>query len=74
LDFGFHNPAAAVVLKIDRDNNYFLTNEYYRAGRVQDEIEDDLRRLRTETSFREAYPDPAEPDRIEAMKRDGFTV
>jgi PBSX family phage terminase large subunit len=74
LDFGFHNPAAAVVIKIDNDNNYFITNEYYRAGRVQDEIEDDLRRLQAETSFRQVYPDPAEPDRIEAMKRHGFYV
>jgi PBSX family phage terminase large subunit len=74
LDFGFNNPAAGVVLKIDNDNNYFLTNEYYRAARVQDEIEDDLRSLRAESSFREVYPDPAEPNRIENMKRHGFYV
>jgi PBSX family phage terminase large subunit len=74
LDFGFHNPAAGVVIRIDRDNNYFITDEYYRAGRVREEVEDDLRALRAKTSFREVYADPAEPDRIEAMKRHGFTM
>ena len=43
LDFGFHNPAAGAVIKIDNDNNYFITDEYYKAGKVQDEIEDDLK-------------------------------
>jgi PBSX family phage terminase large subunit len=74
LDFGFHNPAAGVVIRIDRDNVYYLTDEYYRTGRTQDEIEDDLRALRAKVPFREVYPDPAEPDRIEAMKKHGFTV
>ena len=58
LDFGFHNPAAAAVIKIDSDNNYFITNEYFAAGKVQDEIENDLRKLQTESSFRQVYPDP----------------
>ena len=74
LDFGFHNPAAAGVIKIDNDNNYFITNEYYKAGKVQDEIENDLKALQAESSFRQIYPDPAEPDRVENMKRHGFYV
>ena len=74
LDFGFANPAAGAVIKIDNDNNYFITNEYYKAGKVQDEIESDLRALQAESSFRDVYPDPAEPDRVENMKRHGFYV
>jgi PBSX family phage terminase large subunit len=74
LDFGFHNPAAGVIVRIDRDNVYYLTNEYYRSGRTQDELEDDMRGVRVIVPFREVYPDPAEPDRIEAMKKHGFTV
>lgn len=74
FDFGFHNAAAGVVIKIDNDSNYFLTNEYYESGKVQDEIESDLKKLQLETNFRDVYPDPAEPDRIENMKRHGFYV
>ncbi len=72
FDFGFHNPAAGVVLKIDRDNVYYLTNEYYRTGRTQEELENDLRGLRLTVPFREVYPDPEDPARIESMKRAGF--
>jgi Terminase RNaseH-like domain len=72
--FRLQQSAAAAVIKIDNGNKYFITDEYLRAGRVQDEIEDDLRRLQVESSFRQVYPDPAEPDRIENMKRHGFSV
>jgi phage terminase large subunit len=41
---------------------------------VQDETEDDLRVLRAASNFRDVYPDPAEPDRVENMKRHGFYV
>src|ERR1700735_381649 len=74
LDFGFHNPAAAVCLKIDHDGVFYLTDEYYRTGRLQDELEDDLRAMRSITNFRDIYPDPAEPDRTESLKRHGFSV
>ena len=74
LDFGFHNPAASVVLKIDQDNVFYITDEYYRPERTQDEIEDDLRVLRSIANFRDVYPDPAEPDRVESMRRHGFYV
>ena len=72
LDFGFHNPAAAPVIKIDRDNVYYITDEYYRTGRTQEEVENDLRGLRMKVPFREVYPDPEDPARIESMKRAGF--
>ncbi len=74
LDFGFTHPTAGVVIKIDNDNNFYITNEYYQSGKTQDEIEDALLTLRQETNFRQVYPDPAEPDRVESMKRKGFYV
>ena len=74
LDFGFHNPAAAAVLKIDADGVVYITDEYYQSGKVQDELENDLRALRAISNFREVYPDPAEPDRVESMRRHGFYV
>lgn len=74
LDFGFRHPTAGVVIKIDNDNNFYITDEYYESGKTQDEIEDDLRNLQGKTSFRQVYPDPAEPDRLESLKRKGFYI
>lgn len=74
LDFGFRAPSAAVVIKIDNDNTFYITNEYYEEGKLQDEIENDLTALRRLVPFRQVYPDPAEPDRLESMKRHGFYI
>jgi PBSX family phage terminase large subunit len=72
LDFGFHNPAAAVVIKVTADNVFYITDEYYQPSKTQDELEDDLKALLLTVPFRQVYPDPAEPDRIAAMKKHGF--
>jgi PBSX family phage terminase large subunit len=74
LDFGFHVPSAGVVIKVSSDNVFYITDEYYEAGKTQDELEDDLKKLRQKTPFRQIYADPAEPDRTVAMKRHGFYV
>jgi phage terminase large subunit len=74
LDFGFHNPSAGVVIKVTSDNVFYVTNEYYQPAKTQDELEDELRTLQTTVPFRQVYPDPAEPDRIAAMKKHGFYV
>lgn len=73
LDFGFTNPTAGVVIKIDNDNVFYIVNdELYETGKTQDEIEDRLKGIQLKTPFRQLYPDPAEPDRIESLKRKGF--
>lgn len=75
LDFGFHNPASAVILVITSDNLVYAVNdELYTSGLTQDEVEDRLRAIRQQIPFTYTYPDPAEPDRILSMKRKGFSV
>lgn len=74
LDFGFHNPAAGVVIKVTTDNVFYITDEYYEPNKTQDELEDDLKALQRTVPFRQVYPDPAEPDRIAAMKKHGFYI
>lgn len=75
LDFGFTNPAAGVVIKIDNDNNFYVVNDdLYKSGLTQDEIEDKLKEIQLQTSFRQLYPDPAEPDRIASLRKHGFYV
>lgn len=75
LDFGFTNPTAGAVIKIDNDNNFYLVNDdIYNTGLTQDEVEDKLKEVQGKTSFRQLYPDPAEPDRIAALRKHGFYV
>lgn len=70
IDFGFRNPAAIGTILKDRDDTYWVTNEYYETEKVQDELNQEMQSRQLE----EWYPDPAEPDRIEMMRRAGLTV
>lgn len=75
LDFGFTNPTAGVVIKVDNDNNFYIVNDgIYTPNLTQDEVEDRLKEIQLKTSFRQLYPDPAEPDRIASLKKKGFYV
>lgn len=70
VDFGFTNPS--VLLKIERDaeNNLYVSREYYERGKTTPEL------LEIAKTFNGNYyyPDPAEPDRIEEMRRARFNV
>jgi PBSX family phage terminase large subunit len=70
LDFGFKNPAAIVEIWKDREGNFWVINEWYRREKTNDEIVEYAKTL----DIRLWYPDPAEPDRIEEMKRAGLSV
>lgn len=70
IDFGFKNPSAMYTVSLDRDGNFYIHDEYYEAGKVQDELNQHavIRKLES------WYPDPAEPDRIEMMRRAGLRI
>lgn len=68
LDFGFTNPTALVEIHKDNDNRYWVVNEYYETGKTNSEVIEYARTLNIQTY----YPDPAEPDRIEEMRRAGL--
>lgn len=70
VDFGFKNPAAIYTIYKDRDGTYWVTDEYYETGKIQDEL-NQIMKPRNLDSW---YPDPAEPDRIEEMRRAGFVT
>lgn len=70
LDFGFTNPFALIVIKKDYDNNYWIVAERYQTGKTTAEIIEIIKQL--EINY--IYPDPAEPDRIEEMKRAGLNI
>jgi len=72
VDFGFNNPTAIVVIQKDKDGNFYIIDEYYKTGKTQDEINEVCLALQDKYKIQFWYPDPAEPDRIESMKRKGI--
>lgn len=70
LDFGYTNPTAMAIIERDTDNNFWVVGEYYRTGRTTKEIIEYAGTL----GAHKFYPDPAEPDRIEEMRRARLNV
>jgi len=70
IDFGHTNPSSILTVYRSADRHYFVTDEYYERGKVQSELNQEMLSRRAEGW----YPDPAEPDRIEEMRRAGLTI
>lgn len=70
LDFGYTNPAAIVEIVKDKDGTFWVVSEWYKTGKTNHEIVEYAQSLDVHLW----YPDPAEPDRIEEMKRAGMNV
>jgi len=68
VDFGYTNPSGILTIKKDFNNVYWITNEYYKTGKVNIDL---IEYAKTQKSH-VVYPDPAEPDRIEEFKRHGL--
>lgn len=65
IDWGFTNPAAVLCIKKDYDSNYWVTSEWYKTNQSSDVIIEYAGSLQANAY----YADPAEPDRIEMMRR-----
>lgn len=72
VDWGFTNEAAIAVIGITMANEYYLVDEYYQSGKVTSEIIERLKYFQKKYRVRFFYPDPAEADRLEEMKRQGI--
>lgn len=70
IDWGYTNPSALYLIYKDTDANYWIESEYYKTGKTTSEIIEYAKSLRGN----KYYPDPAEPDRIEEMRRVGLNV
>lgn len=68
IDFGYINPAAIYSVAKDGDGHYYIFDEFYEDRKVQDE----LTSIMVDRNLASWYPDPAEPDRIEMMRRAGL--
>jgi PBSX family phage terminase large subunit len=74
VDFGWTNPSAVIVVMIDNDGVFHIVDEHYRENQTTDELIEVCKNLRDKYGITKFYPDPAEPDRIEEMRRSGLNV
>lgn len=70
IDFGFTNPTAVLTIDKDQEGIYWITSEWYKPGKTNIEVIEYSKPLGSNA----VYPDPAEPDRIEEMRRHGLNV
>ena len=70
IDFGFTNPTAVIHLERDGDENYYVTREWYRTGRTEEQIAEYIKSC----AFNRVYPDPEAPSAIEVMAAKGVPV
>jgi len=68
IDWGFTNPSAVYLIERDTDNVYYVTQEYYKTQKTTPELIEYISTLKGN----KFYPDPAEPDRAEEMRRAGL--
>lgn len=68
IDWGYTNPAGALKILVNKDNHFYISDEYYKRGKTTDEIIESIKMW----GGVKYYPDPAEPDRIEMAKRLGL--
>lgn len=70
IDWGYTNPCAILKAYRDKDAHYWIVEEYYKTNKTDDEIGEYAASLGG-TFY---YPDPAEPDRIESLRRRRLNV
>jgi PBSX family phage terminase large subunit len=70
IDFGFTNPTAVIHIKRDGDDNYFVTEEWYKTGRTEEQIAEYVKSC----NFNRVYPDPESPSAIEVLNRKSIAV
>lgn len=69
VDFGYTNPTAIPQVKV-KDAIYYVSEELYRTGMTDEEVADYVSSRR----FNKVYPDPAQPQAIEVMRRKGVNI
>lgn len=68
IDFGYTNPSAIIPIKIDSDNHYWIQEEFYKTHQTTEQIAEQAKLYKPT----KVYADPAEPDRIEILRRSGL--
>lgn len=71
LDFGFTHPTAMVIIGI-REANYYILDEVYRHKQASSDVIEFCKAKMLEHDIEIIYCDPARPDMIEELKRNGI--
>ncbi len=70
VDFGFTNPCAVISARIDSDNRFWVSSEWYKTGRTEVQIAEYV----VGQKFNKVYPDPENPSAIEVLNQKGVSV
>ena len=73
VDWGWSNPAG-IVIAVLKDNKYYIVDEWKREKRTTADIIQQCIDFSKKYAVQTWYPDPAEPDRIEEMKKSGLVI
>ena len=73
VDWGYTNPSAIVIVKV-KDGKYYLVDEWKMEARTTGEVIDTCKQFENLYGVNKWFPDPAEPDRLEEMRRAGLNV
>ena len=68
IDFGYTNPSSIIPIKIDGDNHYWIQEEYCKTGQTTEALAEQAKLYKST----KVYADPAEPDRIEILRKYGL--
>ena len=74
VDFGYTNPCGVSVIKYSNDGVFYIVDELYEEKLITDELVERCKSFRDKYRVTKFYPDPAEPDRIEEMRRGELNV
>ena len=70
LDFGHTNPAAMYTVDITEDREYYISNEFYERGKLHSELAEHAQ----SRNISEWFPDPADAEGCEVLRRSGLRV
>lgn len=70
IDFGFTHPTAVISIKKDYDSRFWVTREYYKTGKTDEEVADYVAGV----GFNYVYPDPENAAAIEVLRRKGINI
>ena len=70
IDFGHTNPCGITKVLRDRDNHYWVIQEWYKTGQTEEQIAE----MAQSMQFNKCYPDPENPSAIKVLKTKGVNV
>lgn len=64
VDFGYTNPTCVLSIVKDRNNVYWVMNEWYKTGKTHEQVAEYI----AQQQYNKVYPDPASPEAIKLLE------